>query len=176
LTFDDVDLFLHTISAEIEDQEAVNKVSEGIEPKEGDVKIEKIAESPEFTMEKYLEEFIEANFDKIDFGARLELFQSEESSGRQFPTPIGNIDLLAVDNSKKEFVVIELKKGRTSDAVVGQTLRYMGWVKENLAKDYSVRGIIIIKDRDEKLEYALKLIPNISLFLYTVSFDLKRIS
>jgi hypothetical protein len=61
------------------------------------------------------------------------LYQNEESNGRQYPTPIGNIDLLAIDKKNKEFVVIELKKGRSSDAVIGQILRYMGWVKDKLA-------------------------------------------
>ncbi|CUU05230.1 Protein of unknown function DUF91 [Candidatus Kryptobacter tengchongensis] len=176
LSFLDIDLFLHTISAEEEGMRAVKAVTEGLDfnlvESKGEISV--VTESMEFAMEKYLEEFIEANFNKI-FGANLELYQDEESTGRQYPTPIGNIDLLAVDREKKEFVVIELKKGRSSDVVVGQILRYMGWVKENIAKDYNVRGIIILKERDEKLEYALKLIPNVSLFLYEVSFSLKKI-
>jgi len=76
---------------------------------------------------------------------------------------------------KREYVVIELKKGRSSDVVIGQILRYMGWVKEHLAKDYDVKGIVIAKEKDERLEYALKLMPNVSLFLYSVSFDVKKV-
>jgi restriction system protein len=91
---------------------------------------------------------------------------------------VGNIDLLAIDRDKKEFVVMELKKGRGSDVVIGQILRYMGWVRENLAVNnyelYSVRGIIISRDKDDRLEYALKMLPNVNLFLYTVSFKLRR--
>lgn len=177
LTLDDIDLFLHTISAEDEGKEAVEAVIEGkeiLKPEEAR-QIAREVESMEFAMEKYLEEFIEANFSKIDFGANLELYQDEENSGRQYPTSIGNIDLLAVDRGEKEFVVIELKKGRSSDVVMGQTLRYMGWVKENLADDYDVRGIIIVKEKDEKLEYALKFVQNVSLFVYYVSFDIKKI-
>lgn len=177
LTLDDIDLFLHTISAEEEGNKAVRAITEGTEIKlvEGAREILTETESMEFAMEKYLEEFIETNFNKIAFGAKLELYQHEESSGRQYPTPIGNIDLLAVDKEKKEFVVIELKKGRSSDVVTGQILRYMGWVKENLAKDHNVRGIIIVKEKDERLQYALKMIPTVSLFIYNVSFDLKKI-
>jgi hypothetical protein len=178
LSFIDVDLFLHTISAEDEGRKAVRIVTEGEVPvsmpsAEQAAQIP-TAEGMEFIMEKYLEDFIEANFNKIDFGAKLELYQDEESTGRQYPTSIGNIDLLAVDRQKNEFVVIELKKGRISDVVVGQILRYMGWVKANLAKDTGVRGIVISKEKDEKLEYALKSLPNVSLFLYTISFDLRR--
>lgn len=179
LSFDDVDLFLHTISAEKEGQEVVDALIKHGEIRQTAVEskpsAEEEIESMEFAMEKYLEEFIETNFNRINFGEKLELYQDEESTGRQYPTPIGNIDLLAVDKANKEFVVIELKKGRSSDVVIGQILRYMGWVKENLAKDHSVRGIIIAKERDEKLEYALKMTPNLSLFSYIVSFELKRI-
>jgi len=180
LTFEDVDLFLHTIAAEDEGKEAVKAVIEGMEfPTPIEREQERTSEgveSMEFVMEKYLEEFIEANFARINFGAKLELYQDEENSGRQYSTPIGNIDLLAVDKEKKEFVVLELKKGRSSDVVIGQILRYMGWVKENLAKDWEVKGIIIVKEKDERLEYALKLMANVGLFKYNVSFDIKKIT
>jgi len=179
LTFDDIDLFLHTISAEDDGREAVEAIIEGEEILKPIIKergqIPEKVESMKFTMEKYLEEFIEANFSKIDFGANLKLYQDEENTGRQYQTPIGKIDLLAVNEEKKEFVVIELKKDKSSDPVVGQILRYMGWVKENLAKDYNVKGIIIAKEKDEKLEYALKLMPNVTLFIYKVSFDIEKV-
>lgn len=179
LTYDDVDMFLHTISAEDEGIEAVRAITEGIEisKREAIKEAPKEVESAEFAMEKYLEEFIEANFNKINFGAKLELYQDEESSGRQYPTSIGNIDLLAIDKEGNEFVIIELKKGKSSDVVIGQILRYMGWVNEKLAlpNGYSVRGIIIVREKDERLEYALKLMPNVNLFLYEVSFNVKKI-
>jgi restriction system protein len=50
--------------------------------------------------------------------------------------------------------VIELKNGRSSDQVIGQTLRYMGWVKDELCKDgQAVKGRIICRDSDLKLSY-----------------------
>ena len=182
-SFLEVDHFLHIISATEEGKEAVKALIEGKEISSEVSKtisqISKEKESMEFVMEKYLEEFITENFDKIDFGAKLELYQDEENTGRQYPTSVGNIDLLAIDKHKKEFVVIELKKGRSSDVVVGQILRYMGWVKENLAindyDQYNVRGIIISKEKDDKLVYALKLLQNVNVFLYSVSFKLRRV-
>lgn len=177
LTFDEADIFLHMISAEAEGKEAVKAITEGREIlKPGQTKqLSEEVESMEFAMGKYLEEFIEANFSRINFGANLELYQDEEATGRQYPTSIGNIDLLAVDREKKEFVVIELKKSKSSDVVIGQILRYIGWVKEKLAKDYNVRGIIIVKEKDEKLDYALKEAPKVNLFIYNVSFDVKKV-
>jgi RecB family endonuclease NucS len=64
--------------------------------------------------------------------------------------------------------VIELKKDLSSDKVVGQTLRYIAWIKENEAgPDESVRGLIITKDQDEKLKYALKATQNMELMTYS---------
>ena len=177
LTFDDIDLFLHTISAEDDGRNAVRAIIEGREISKPMKEVEQTLQeikNMDFAMERYLEDFIETNFDKINFDANLELYQDEENNGRQYPTSIGNIDLLAIDKEKKEFVVIELKKDRTTDDVMGQILRYMGWVKENLAKDYNVRGIIIAKEKGERLQYALKLVPNVDLFIYNVSFDIKK--
>jgi hypothetical protein len=48
-------------------------------------------------------------------------------------------------------VVIELKKGRPSDQVVGQVLRYMGWVKKHLCTNgQAVKGLVICRDHDPK--------------------------
>jgi len=170
LTFEEIDLFLHTIAAEEEGIEAVKKISETDDSKSDD------SDYIKFTpFEKHLEEFIVNNLSTIGLGSQLELYQDEEGNGRQYPTPVGYIDILAVDRKNKEFIVIELKKGKSSDQVVGQILRYMGWVRENLAKDYNVRGVIISGDKDEKLEYALKIVPSINLFIYEVSFRIKRV-
>ncbi|MCD6573165.1 MAG: DUF1016 family protein [Thermoplasmata archaeon] len=130
-------------------------------------------EEQEFILEKYLEDFIVSNFEKI-FRGQLELYKDEEGNiGQQYPTEIGNIDILAIEPSTNSYVVIELKKGRSSDKVVGQILRYMGWVKENLCREgMGVKGLIICKDKDERLDYALKMAENIQVKFYKVNFQL----
>jgi hypothetical protein len=45
-----------------------------------------------------------------------------------------SIDILAISKDKTELLVVELKKGRASDMVVGQIQRYMGYVLEELAE------------------------------------------
>ena len=86
---------------------------------------------------------------------------------------MGPIDILAKERHGSSFVVIELKKGQESDKVVGQTLRYMGWVQDNLCKEGEiVRGLIICGEKDDKLDYALKVTPNIKLKLYKLDFHL----
>ncbi len=93
--------------------------------------------------------------------------------GQQYRTSIGPIDILGINKSKSDFLIMELKRDRASDHVVGQTLRYMGWVKEHLCKpSQTVSGCIIAHAHDEKLKYALKEVPNIRFMKYEVDFRL----
>jgi restriction system protein len=127
----------------------------------------------EFALEKYLEEFIVSNFQAI-FKGQLRIFEDTDSNdGQQYQTEIGPIDILAVEPKSNSFVVIELKKGRSSDQVVGQVLRYMGWVKRNLCTGtQTVKGLIICRDPDPKLSYALEMAGGIDVRYYSVAFKL----
>lgn len=135
---------------------------------------EEAKEHSEFVLERYLEDFIVSNFDKI-FNGELIIYRDPEEGdvAQQYPTEVGTIDILATEPGSNSYVIIELKKSRETDKVVGQTLRYMGWVKENLCKDdQEVKGMIICKEADEKLLYALKMVNNINLKHYSVDFKL----
>lgn len=119
--------------------------------------------------EKQLEDFIEANLELVE--PRLRLYIDDSGNkGRQYPTDVGNIDLLCV-RPNGDFVVIELKKGRTSDKVVGQISRYMGWVKQSLAGDRNVYGIIITHEFDEKLKYAVMANDKLSIKYYRIKLE-----
>jgi len=100
--------------------------------------------------EKTLEDNIEADFTAFSkrVGRPMILI------GRQYQTNVGPIDLLAQDKSSGEYIVIELKKGRSADRVFGQLSRYMGWVKKNLSAGGSVSGIIVAAQIDAKLRAA----------------------
>ena len=79
------------------------------------------------------------------------------------------------DTGKKRLLVVELKRGRASDVVVGQVLRYMGFVKEQIAEDdQTVEGAIIALEDDQKMRWALISVPSISFFRYQVSFKLVK--
>jgi len=131
-----------------------------------------ISES-QFALEAHLEEFIDKNWRHINFGIELAKYEVDDQSGRQFPAGAWSIDFLCVDRLTGDFVVIELKRGKTSDAAVGQVLRYIGWVAENLAKPgQGVRGIIISQEVDDALKYAVKGLSNISVLTYKVDFKL----
>jgi predicted RNA-binding protein len=127
----------------------------------------------EFSLESHLEDFLFHNWEYIDWGAQLELYKIDEQNGRQFPAGTWSIDLLAIDKDTRELVVIALKRGKPSDSVVAQILRYINWVKAHIAtKDQKVRGIIITKEVPDKLMYAVKNIDYIEIKTYMVDFKL----
>ena len=90
----------------------------------------------------------------------------------QYSTGSGPLDILAISKDKNEFLVIELKKGRASDVVLGQIQRYMGHIKNNLAGGKDVKGLIIALEDDKNLRDALSVAPNIKFMKYEVSFKL----
>jgi hypothetical protein len=149
----------------------------GLEPDKLITDSDVAAEEMAYALEKHLEDFIVENWDKINFGEKLKLYEDENGNiGQQYYTEeVGYIDLLAKD-TKGNYVVIELKKGRKDDEVIGQVLRYMGWVREKVCKkNESVRGLIIVGEKDPKLSYALKEIgAKVDAMVYQVSFKLKK--
>lgn len=88
---------------------------------------------------------------------------------QQLETEVGIIDLYAQDSNGKT-VIIELKKGKSSDHAVGQIARYMGIIKEtkNLAID-QLRGIIICQVANPKLKYAVSILPNVKIMEFNNS-------
>ena len=97
--------------------------------------------------EKEIEETIVKNPEILEDGLKL--------IGSQYKTSIGFIDILFKDQ-EDNLVVVELKRGKGRDKVVGQIQRYMAWVDENLTQGRSVRGIIVVKRIDNNLLYAVK--------------------
>jgi len=73
---------------------------------------------------------------------------------RQFPTPIGRLDLLCI-SKEGEYVIVEIKAQEARDSVFGQILRYIGWVHRNIegAGD-KVRGIILASKFPETAHYS----------------------
>lgn len=127
-----------------------------------------------FAMEKHLEDFLIKNWRKSELGKDYNVFEEDgELVGQQYPSDTGNIDILAIRKDKKELLVVELKKGRVSDAVIGQIQRYMGYVQEELAEEgQTVKGIIIALEDDLRIRRALSVTKNIEFFKYQVSFKL----
>jgi restriction system protein len=129
-----------------------------------------------FAMEKHLEEFLVANWAQTELGKEFDIYSEDgEQVGQQFQTDTGPLDVLAISKDKKRLLVVELKKGRASDAVVGQTLRYMGYVMNELAEsDQTVIGAIIALEDDARIRRALAMVPSIAFYRYQISFKLVR--
>ena len=71
--------------------------------------------------------------------------------------------------------MVELKKGRVSDNVVGQIQRHMGYVKEDLVEPHqNVKGIIIGSEDDLKIRRDLSVTTNIEFYKYKVNFKLHQ--
>ena len=59
--------------------------------------------------------------------------------------------------------------------VVGQTLRYMGYVQDELAEaGQTVLGAIVAHEDDNRLRRALSMTPSIVFYRYQVSFKLVK--
>lgn len=127
-----------------------------------------------FALEKYLEDFLVSNWAKTDLGKKYDIYTVDgEQVGQQFQTDTGPVDVLAVSKDGSELLVVELKKGRASDAVVGQIQRYMGYLMDELAEPHqTVKGAIIALEDDLKIRRALRATSNISFYRYQVSFTL----
>lgn len=133
-----------------------------------------IVDPSEFAMEKHLEDFLVQNWRQTELGKKYDIYEEDgELVGQQYPSDTGPIDILAVSKDKKELLVVELKKGRASDNVVGQIQRYMGFVLEELAEEnQTVRGVIIALEEDTRIKRALAVTNNIDFYRYQVSFKL----
>jgi len=129
--------------------------------------------SREFAYERDLQNYLAQNLHAIEPG--LNLYEDEGLTGIEYPAGNRRIDILAVDKSEN-LVVIELKVSRGYDRVIGQLLRYMGWVNENLADEKKVRGIIVASDITDDLKMAVSLVNDVKLVEYQISFSLNSVN
>ncbi len=137
---------------------------------------ESVEDTSVFALEKHLEDFLVHNWKYTELGKDYDIYEQDgEIIGQQYPSDTGPIDILAVSKNKKEILVVELKKGRISDVVMGQIQRYMGYVQSELAeKDQRVKGVIIALEDDLRLRRALSVTQNIDFMSYEVKFKLNK--
>lgn len=134
-----------------------------------------VEDASSFALEEHLEDFLVKNWSHTELGKDYEIYEEDGEKAQQYQTDTGPLDILAISKDKKHLLVVELKKGRASDLVVGQTLRYMSYVQEELAEEgQTVRGLIIAHEDDQKIRRALSMTPSISFYRYQVSFKLMK--
>ena len=114
------------------------------------------------SLENDLRNFLADNTQRLEKGLSV-IGKEYDISGA------GRVDLLCKD-TRGYYVVIETKKGRESDKVVGQILRYIGGLKKDGKK---ARGIIIVNEPDERLDFAVEAVKDfIKLKYYKVKFEI----
>ena len=131
--------------------------------------------APAFGLERHLQDFLFDNWSETSLGGDWDVYTrpGEPDAGYEFATQVGPIDLLARHKSGKRWLVVELKRNKTSDQVVGQILRYMGWIKKHVAEaDETVEGLVIAQQGDKKMHYAISAVPDLSFMAYKVDFHL----
>lgn len=153
----------------------VDRLRSGQAPEVEIIGGEPIENPMEFAVEKHLEEFLVANWTQTTLGAEYDILELDgEQIGQQYQSDTGPIDILALSKDGSTYLVVELKKGRASDQVVGQILRYMGFVKASLADEtQEVRGAIVALADDKKFVNALAMVPSVSFYRYRVDFKLE---
>ena len=133
------------------------------------------SESDDLLFKVDLQRYLAENLGCIEAG--LTLFEDEDISGLEYPAGGGRrIDILAVDKTGS-FVVLELKVEKGYDRVVGQLLlRYMNWVRKELAEPgQRVRGTIICRTMSEDLRLASASIKDVELFEYQLSVTVTKV-
>lgn len=128
----------------------------------------------EFPYEAHLRDYLSKaeNLDFIKKGLHIYIDEQGRNGVEYVTTDAGTIDLLA-ESINGNMTVIELKVSRGDDYVIGQVLRYMGWVKKNLPEAKDVNGIIIASEISHKLKYAVSMVHNVELFSYKLKFEIK---
>lgn len=97
--------------------------------------------------EKVLEDRLVGQWRQSAFG-RLDVHLSRAGSvlrpGRQIATSAGRIDILGWQPLDCTWWVVELKKGRSDDRVIGQVQRYMARIREMTGEP--VRGAVVVQE------------------------------
>ena len=131
-----------------------------------------------FGLEAHLEQFLVDNWSQTPLGAEWDLASEDgEVIGKQYQTDAGRIDLLAESKDGTRLLVIELKRGRASDEVVGQVLRYIGFIRDQIAAPHqTTEGAIIALEDDQKLRWALSAVRDVRFYRYEIKFDLHEVA
>lgn len=143
------------------------------QPSQADEELDLAPSASEFAYESDLRDFLAKDLSIIEPGLRL--YEEEGITGVEFPVGGRFVDILGVD-AQNQLVVIELKVSRAYDRVVGQLLRYVGWIEQNLAESgQSVRGVIIAREISEDLRLACSMIPAVVLMEYELSVRVRKV-
>jgi hypothetical protein len=90
--------------------------------------------------------------------------------GVRFPTDVGEIDLLLIDD-EQNLVVVSIPDPESPGDLVSEILQRIGWVRKHVAKEQQeVRGVVLLPPMPEDLSYAAAAVAG------TVAFHTYRMS
>jgi len=152
----------------------VAREQEIIAAEEDDDDIGALPGSTEFLLERDLQRYLAENLGCVEPGLRL--YEADGVKGIEFEAGGGRrIDILAVDK-EGALVVLELKVSKGYDRVVGQLLRYVNWIRINMAEPHQrVRGIIVCRSMSEDLRLACASINDVALYEYRLSVTVNKV-
>ena len=138
--------------------------------------------SGEFVKEQHLQQYLVNHWEQMELSEQWEIYSDADDpeAGVEFSTGVGRPDILLTHTSEARVCILELKKGSTSDRAVGQVLRYVGWVCDHLedlegvSADADVEARLIGNEPSEKLEYAISVVPELTLYEYELQVTLNQ--
>ena len=97
-------------------------------------------------------------------------------NGENFPAEYdagyGGTVILCRDVGNNDLVVVDFNRGDAPTDTLIRVLRYMSWVRQNLAGKDDVRGIILTEAANPALSDIVKEVPNVDLQLYRIGIEL----
>jgi hypothetical protein len=128
-----------------------------------------VAATVGFIYETHLQEYMERSWKDLSVKMGLGGFELEERDCGA----VGTADIVAHSRETGEWAVIELKRTDVVDVAIGQITRYMSWLSEHRAGGAPVRGVLVGREFDEKTRYSARIIPGLTLWKYSISFNLE---
>ena len=105
----------------------------------------------------------------LESGLRVVKDTKGNPVGAGYATDVGEIDLLAQDESK-DFVVLMVAEPGQAQAILGEVLQRVGWVHKHLAKGKrKVRGIVLLDEDNADLSYSAAAVAD------TIEFKTYRV-
>lgn len=124
-----------------------------------------LPEKQRLSLERDMQAALRSNIGALESGLAI------IDEGMERSVLSGFIDILCRDADGK-LVVVELKAGKADSRVIGQALGYMGDLAEE--EEAAVRGIIVAHEFDQRTRSAAKIVPQLKLYRYSISFRFDR--
>jgi hypothetical protein len=80
--------------------------------------------------------------------------------------------ILCNDNKTGDFVIVDFNRGEAPADTLIRILHYMSWVRQTLAGNKEVRGIVLTESANETLSTVVQEVPNVELKFYRIGIEL----